>query len=423
MRKTFFVIIALSVAISSLSQTRIKVMAYNLMHYPGSTYYNTATGNYESRAFVLKDILDEYQPDIFMVSELKNSAGANEILFQSLATEDDRYQMAEFQNNHSSGYTELQQLVYYNSKKLVLTDQSFIVTNIRDINQYSFIINTEPQINIEVFVAHLKASNGVENEYKRLYMVEEFTDYLETIPDDTYVMIGGDFNFYSAYELGYRELLDEENSIRLVDPINSFGAWHNNSDYTDIHTQSPLQSNWHFHSEFGGSEGVTGGLDDRFDFILISENMQDGDELTYVPDTYKAYGNNGNCFNGDITDSDCDGEYSEYTRTLLHNMSDHLPVVMELETGTSVVTSNTSLTYNLNLIGSNYVNESIQLNIGQNLIGKEIEIHNQLGQLVLKQELVSENQKISISHLNAGLYYFSCPQISLHSPLKFIILD
>ena len=55
----------------------------------------------------------------------------------------------------------------------------------------------------------------------------------------------------------------DNNGGRLFDPIDRIGNWHNNSSFSDVHTQSPRTA------QFGG--GASGGMDDRFDFILFSK--------------------------------------------------------------------------------------------------------------------------------------------------------
>ena len=53
----------------------------------------------------------------------------------------------------------------------------------------------------------------------------------------------------------------------MADPINTPGSWNNNEDFRGVHTQSTRTSS----SGFGGGAG--GGLDDRFDFIMVSQNL------------------------------------------------------------------------------------------------------------------------------------------------------
>ncbi len=420
MREINSFVLTLLVAFFNISlsgQTNLRVMSYNIMHYPYTQYYNTETDTFSDRAPVLRAILEEIEPDIFFVCELQEDQAADYLLQEALWPISTFYDKAIFTYNHSSSYTDLQQMLYYNTEKLTLTNQDFIYTNIRDINHYTLSTNTTPSVVLEVFVAHLKASQGETNEDKRLQMSQAFTNYLETLPEESYVLFGGDFNFYNSYESGFQELMDNTNAIELVDPINASGIWHNNADFKEIHTQSPLQTHTHFQTLSGGPDGVTGGMDDRFDFILLSENFLTSQDIHYVEDSYKAYGNNGNCFNENINDPSCSGEYTAYTRDLLFNMSDHIPVVLDLELTSSAGFSDY---IEFSLLGSNYCNEVLQLEVDSRLLQTSVEVYNQIGQVVLRQDLSKTVTSLNISRLERGIYYLRVPQFSVLSPLKFI---
>jgi len=404
----------------SFGQTRIKAMTFNLMHYPGTLYYDDATNTFVDRTPVLKGILDTFQPDLLMVCELESSVGSDLILQNALQTTDNRYNRANFITNQSSNDDSLQQLVFYNSQKLTLTFQDIINTYIRDINHYSFQLNTGNTVYLEVFVAHLKSSTGSDNETKRLQMVQQFTNYLANLPTDRYVIFAGDFNLYNSSEIAYQEILDPTNPIVLVDPINSPGNWSNNSSYAAIHTQSPLTTNSQFQGAGGSWDGVTGGMDDRFDFMMVSQNMINGIGLKYVTDTYKAYGNNGNCFNLSINNPDCSGTYSQDLRNLIFNMSDHIPVVMELETPYSLNVNEFTSSSFVYFTSSNIENKQIELSVSENLLNTEYTIFNQLGQNVETSRFNQTNQNIDISTFSAGVYYLKIANTVHITPLKFI---
>jgi endonuclease/exonuclease/phosphatase family metal-dependent hydrolase len=407
-------------SIVSIGQTRIKAMTFNLMHYPSTLYYNDATNTFIDRTPVLKGILDTFQPDLFMVCELESASGSDLILQNALQTIDNRYNRANFSTNQSANDDSLQQLVFYNSQKLTLYSQDIIITDTRDINHYSFQLNAANAIYLEVFVAHLKSSTGSDNENKRLQMVQQFTNYLANLPTDRYVIFSGDFNLYKSSETAYQEIIDPTNHIVMVDPINSPGNWSNNSTFAAIHTQSPLTTHDQFKRPNGSWDGVTGGMDDRFDFMMVSQNMINGTNLKYVPNTYKAYGNNGNCYNLSINNSDCSGTYSQELRNLIFNMSDHLPVVMELETPYSLNVhefTNPSFVY---FNSSNIENKQIELSISENLMNTEYAIFNQLGQKVETSWFYQTNQRIDISAFSDGVYYIKTANTVNNLPLKFI---
>ncbi len=406
MASRFVVFFFLFVTIFQYAQTRIKVMTFNLMHYPGTYYYDEATNSFKNRTYVLKSILDSYQPDIFSVCELQNATGAEQILNIALATPNHIYNSANFVVNQSSNDDTLQQLVFYNQQKFTLLSQDVITTHIRDINHYHFKLNSNVDVYLDVFVTHLKASNNDESEYKRWEMVDQFTTYLSNLSTDSNVIFTGDFNFYDSYESGYQEIIDTTNPIVMVDPINSPGYWSNNSTYAGIHTQSPITTNGHFqYSSTGGTDGVTGGMDDRFDFIMLSQNMMSSANLTYVPDTYKAYGNNGNCYNSYISNTSCNGTYSQELRNLLFNMSDHIPIVLELETPYALHNPELEITKAVKIINGNVQSTTLSLEVPYPYLNTEYKLINSLGQTVSKGFLENINQKIEIDHLNQGVYF------------------
>ena len=394
------------------AQDVIKTMFYNLLEFPEAPPANRAT--------ILKTILDDYQPDLFMVCELQSEEGANSILNISLQTTDNRYARAAFVSNQSNPTTDLQQMVFFNTHKLILESQDIINTGIRDINHYLFKLNTSDNgtnpIYLDVFVAHLKSSQGFENENKRLDMVLDFTSTLINIPSDHYLLFSGDFNLYSDQEGAYQELLDVTNAIILKDPINRNGNWHNNIAFQDIHTQSSRISNDDF-----GNAGAGGGIDDRFDFILISENLENSVTLKYTPNTYKAFGNNGNYYDKSINDASCTGTFSPVIREALYNMSDHLPVVMQLETDKTLSTKRLTQkeTY-VKFANGNIISNQIDLKINSSFLNQQIHIYNSLGQKINTTIINNENITIDATHFANGIYFIQLTNST--SSLKFIKL-
>ncbi len=406
---TYLFIIGFLHAINA--QETINTMFYNLLEFPDAPPSN--------RADILKTILDDYKPDLFMVCELKSEEGANAILNTSLHTNSNRYLKATYVSNQSNIQTDLQQLVFYNSKKLILESQDLINTGIRDINHYLFKLNTTTAtinpIYLDVFVAHLKSSQGQDNEQKRLNMVLDFTSTLTAIPSNHFVLFSGDLNLYTSQEDAYQELLDPTNAIVLKDPIDRPGKWHINSTFKDIHTQSTRKSNVNF-----DGFGAGGDLDDRFDFILISENLENSSTLKYKPNSYKAYGNNGNCYNKSINDPTCNGsEYNSSIRDALYNMSDHLPVVLQLETDQALSIEENNIIENyLQFKNGNLISDAITLTVNSSILGKNIVLYNSMGQKIKTIILDKSSKIIDATYLSAGIYYIKLQNTT--TPLKFI---
>jgi endonuclease/exonuclease/phosphatase family metal-dependent hydrolase len=396
------------------SQENLKLMFYNVLNYP--------LQEPASRIQNLEVIITDYSPDLFMICELNNEAGADNIL-NIMQYANSNYQRAVFKFNTSDDnigdQNELQNMLYYDSSKFSLESQTIVASSYRDFNHYILKIKTVDAdtnpIYLDVFVSHLKASSGTTNQQLRLAMVNDFVAYLETLPNDRNVVFGGDLNIYTSSEPAFQELIDTNNNITFVDPADRVGSWHNNINYIDVFTQSTRTQN--------GLGGATGGFDDRFDFILTSENMLTNTDLFYVPDSYQVYGNNANsnCYNGEINTANCDGSEFNFTiRDALYYMSDHLPVTLELQTPEALSVETPTYFNGIKFVGSNVVSEQLQLKITNSAIDN-LTIYNTLGQKIetLKTKNVA-NLTIDVSKLASGIYYILTSN-KLIKPLKFVI--
>ncbi|WP_026452288.1 T9SS type A sorting domain-containing protein [Aequorivita capsosiphonis] len=397
MSKKFLCLVFIMVAFCVTAQGTIKTMCYNLLEFPSA--------NPPNREEILRDILNEYQPDIFMISELESEAGANLILDIALNSQGEDYVMAPFEPSQS-GDPEHLQLIFYRKGMFSLVTWEVLPTPVRDINYYQLKLSTSDQqsdpVFLNVFVSHLKSSQGNANKQLRLQMVQEFTNRLETLDPNSFVIFGGDFNFYTQSEPGYQKLLDSTNAIVMVDPIDRPGSWHNNINFQDIHSQSTRM----YSGPFGAGAG--GGLDDRFDFIVMSQNMQSDPKLKYIPETYKSYGNNGNCYDMSINDPDCIGDFSQELRENLYNMSDHLPIVMNLETNKQIVLNTETIVHqNTITLESTWIMNKLNIHLNSNLSGNiSFEVYNVLGQKLLEHESTnSEYISIDMNRLSDGIYY------------------
>ena len=424
-RTTMFLLLILFVNVN-FGQTRIKAMMYNVLNYSDSEVSRNKTP-------FLSTILGEVKPDLFMVCEMIDEIGSNYLFENSIIPFNENFQKAPFEENQSGSYS-LQQMVYYNTEKLILEETRVITADTRDINQYTFKINTENgntnPITIEVFVTHLKASTGSSNRQRRLNSIQSFVSYTNNIADDSYVLFAGDLNFYTSNEEGYQHLIDDRNPIVIIDPIdrptpnfpddgidyyenyNSTYFW-NNSSFRDIHSQSTRTSNIGFIDD----SGSTGGLDDRFDFIMMSKNFNTSTSLYYVNDSYKVVGNNGNCYNSFISNPNCSGEYSQTLRDALIEFSDHLPVVMEIETPENTLSTN--LISETNFIGSNIIKDYLKITSPNDI--NNLKIYSITGQLIdvkLSKNTGNDTIIIDVKHISKGIYYLSHQK--LKKPLKFI---
>lgn len=310
-----FGIICFSPSKKIYTQDTLEVMYYNILNYPGST---------SGRVDYFKTINQYIKADIILVNEILSESGADLLLQDGLNVYGlNHYQRAVFINGYDTD-----NMLFYNSQKLVLYSQDTIETALRLINEYVMYYKTEtysPSTDttfLRFYSAHLKASPGSDNEQKRLAEVLEYKEHINGMPNAKNIFFGGDFNTYSSSDPAYQSLIND-GIFPLNDPLPA-GNWHVNDDYASIHTQSPRTAS------FGG--GATGGMDDRFDFILFSDDIVAGTNgVTYVPNSCYAFGNDGNHFNVSLLDLPINSTIPDSVIQALYYMADHLPVLCNIE--------------------------------------------------------------------------------------------
>ncbi len=170
-----------------------------------------------------------------------------------------------------------------------------------------------------MYVSHFKASQGDENEDRRNVEATQIRNNANALGQGAHIIYAGDLNLYSGNEPAFSTFLAPGNG-QAFDPVNAPLNWSNSSSRI-FHTQSPVTS-----ARYNGQ--ITGGLDDRFDFQLLSGEFLDNEGLSYLPGTYRAFGNNGT----HSYDSSLGGNgASSLVLNALRNTSDHLPVVVDYQ--------------------------------------------------------------------------------------------
>jgi hypothetical protein len=293
----------------------LRVLSYNLLKFPDVS---------PNRIDTLKSILAYVKPDIFMACELTSGAGANDILFNALNEDGvSHYDMADYVPGPDT-----ENALYFNSDKLALAEQNVIPTDLRDINEYVLyyksddLETTGDTVFFYVFVCHLKASSGFEAQ--RNGQAIALKTYINTRGYSENIIIGGDFNFYgSDTEPAWNTILTG-GGVTIKDPITAPGHWHADPGFAWLHTQSTRSE------AFDG--GAFGGMDDRFDFIFIGEDLKTyANDARYIDGSYRAIGQDGYHYNKSLVEEPTNtSEPSEIIWNLYH-MSDHLPVYMEIE--------------------------------------------------------------------------------------------
>lgn len=334
MMKRIFLLLALTTLLGIQLQAQrdtLRVVFYNVLKFPGST---------GDRADSMRAIFDYLKPDIVCLTELNNEAGADLILSKAFNhTNPTQYARAPYIDGFDT-----ETLVMFNTQKLMLaTYDSISTAGSTAFGSSRYIGHTrlyyrDPFLSVhrdtqyvDVIGMHLTAANDVGPIESRRIQARMLKEWLDVRPYVKYIIAGGDLNVYTSNEPGYQILLDS-GVMKLYDPIARPGDWSNNATFADVHTQSTRVRS------FNG--GATGGMDDRFDFILLSDSvLRNGSPLKYINGSYTAVGNTGLLFNDSLTHPPVSNIVPWDVLSAMYHVSDHLPVYAEFEVIQRIIVS------------------------------------------------------------------------------------
>lgn len=417
-RGTIFFLIGLLMTYSVKSQDNfdiIRMMHYNLLNYRNTTPQCDGTTNPPAtKDAALKTILNHAKPDLVTLNEIgANPVNANRLLTNAFVVDGMDYDFANYSNNASSS---LVNMLFYNRNRLVIQKQTMIDKSVsgqllvRVIDIYTLYykdpigLAAGDTVFFHAAVAHLKAGDTQADKEERARMTEALMAYIQktkTKPENW--ILSGDFNIQSSTETSYQNLINHSVSdIRFFDPADASGTWNNNANFAGLHTQSTRTS-----STNGGCFSSSG-LDDRFDFILANKEVMDNSlHLQYIKNSYKAIGQDGNRFNSTIN-SPTNNSVPTDVVTALYNLSDHLPVAMDMKVRKWVLGQEPS-TSGARFRVQNPAFQNLQLQLDEK--GKRnltILIVDISGKTVLEEAYpMTDTKEISldISGLRDGLYY------------------
>lgn len=300
------------------AQDTIKVMWYNILNYPD---INSA------RIAYLQTILQYEKPDIFVVCEITSPAGASTILNTALNVGTTNYAMV----NYTDGPDD-ENMLFYNTAKIGFKEQNEIQATPRQFNEY-ILYYKDPALTassdtayLYMYAAHLKAGNTSGDASERASASAMLRSYLNTRPSAENTILGGDMNIYGSSESAY-SIFTGETQANLFDPIGP-GEYHSNASFAIHHTQSTRLL-----SIDGGS---TGGMDDRFDMMLFSDDIRYGSNgVQFLAGSYRVVGQDGQHFNLALNEP-ANTSVPANILNALYYMSDHLPITMKLLAGGGV---------------------------------------------------------------------------------------
>ena len=307
MNKILLILFILFINILDLkSQDTVKIATYNLLRYGSNT----------NRNLDFKKVIDYIKADLYITQELTNNSGVTNFLNNVLNKDANKFLSAKFYDD-----TDIDQALFYDKNKFEILSTSKIEGDPRNIVAYR-LKHIQSEKIFFVFNLHMKASKGSSEEQRRYNQVEQLINYTKQMNEDHFYVVAGDFNIYSTNEPAYQKFFETTSTGygKFNDLVKVEGTYRN-PEYAIYHTQSPRTS------QFGG--GASGGMDDRFDYILFSDSLMDSNNTFVIKDSYEVIGNDGNHYDMAINVSP-NSAVSQEIADALHDASDHLPVSVDL---------------------------------------------------------------------------------------------
>lgn len=208
----------------------------------------------------------------------------------------------------------------------------------RNIMRYDVVIKpqTPQEFHMSIYSTHMKTGSSGSDQSRRLLEAQRIRDNAEVLPKGWHFMLCGDFNIQSSQEAAYQELVGSQTNKlgRFVDPISTLGNWNNNSSFRFVHTQD---------------QSGAGGMDDRYDQILVSTGLVDEIGVEYVGEpllpystttwndsnhSYRSWGNDGTSFNTSLTVANNQMVGPTIAQALINSApgGGHLPIFLDIET-------------------------------------------------------------------------------------------
>lgn len=392
-------ILLISVCMSvSYSQDTAKIMSYNLLNYSGG----------ESKNQNFRKTINYSNPDILAVCEIISQSAVDDMLANVM----NYYTPGLYSAGTFINGPDTDNAIFYKPSKFTFLSNIPISTSLRDINMFTLIHN-ESNDTVRIFEVHLKASNTSADQQQRLEEVNILRGITNSFSPGMEFMVMGDFNIYTANETAYIRLLQVEatNEGQFVDPYSLPGTW-NQFSYAIYHSQSTRTRSI-------GDGGATGGLDDRFDFILNSKAVTEEGRVKFIPNSLKSFGNDGNHYNDSINKQPNTAVPDSIANALYYG-SDHLPVyaLYKFDENPSSVKTISGVVPDEFKLHQNYPNPfnpstKITFDIIENKSNKPVKliIYDALGKEIAT--LVDENLsagryevEFNAGQYNSGIYYY-----------------
>ena len=396
------------------AQDTLTVMQYNLLYYgnyqSGFADCFETNNNTQRKDECIRTIFDHVKPDIFTVCEFgATQALLNDFLHHNLNINGANYWQSDNIINYAG--SNIINHIFFDSRKMGLKKHIALRTQPRDTDVYELYLKTPSlsagdTIKLICIVAHPKAGQGYESQRRAL--MQRAMDYINTNYPTDNVLIMGDFNMYGASEPGYRLLTQTYSNPKIcfMDPlalVGGVGEWNNNALFAPFHTQSTRS--------YSDECFSNGGLDDRFDFILMADEIAFSyNHMRYVQGSYHAVGNDGHHFNLSV-EQGYNSSVPAAVAEALFDGSDHLPVTMKIAVDVHLGVEDHETQSFYATVAPNPASDRAVLNFFNPAQGQvQFELYSLQGQLMQREVAAfgegSQQFELSLQELTEGFYLF-----------------
>lgn len=413
----FFVI---STTSQAQSYQRLKVMTYNLLNYRNTTSYCDGTNNSSSQKdSYLKTIVGHVQPHILVCEEVGAQSGvpADRILTNALNTGGVNYWAKASYTNNS--FSDIVNAAFYDTRYVGLKSQDYITMDannqslVRVIDFYRFyykdslLADNPDTVFFTVVGVHFKAGSATSDKNDRTAAALAIMQHIQYDVEDDNVILVGDLNLNSGNDAAFQHLINYSVAgVRLYDPMNETGTWYNDYGVRLLHTQSTRNSN----TNSGCFSG--GGLDDRFDHILVSDEILNGaEEMEVDVNSFTVVGNDGLHLNQALTDG-TNLSVPASVLTALYGMSDHLPVTLEFDVRKLSIglkeNTEARVVIRVSQITPNQIQVDWPTNIGR---VEKLEVYDINGRLLYTENPTDNRRQITLNPTPAGVYFVRLTEV------------
>ena len=371
-KPTIFAVLFLAFGLSApvISQAQLRVVTYNTLDKPDdATDISQLRTIFDAIATTARNGIAK-RPDIIGLQEQKTFSQFDSTASRIADELNDLYGVASY-DSALIGFGTDKVAVVYDSATVGLESSVAIPTGgPRPTHRVEFqpVGYTDSDASLYSYVSHLKASSSSADQATRAAEATAIRNNADALGADANIIYMGDFNFSSIGEAGYANLRSA-GAAQAVDPLGLTSWGFSEAEYMTQSTRISFQSDG----------GATGGMDDRFDLQLVTDELLDGEGLSYLgpssiglgalEHSQQAFGNDGVSWNTKINNTFVGRSQSSTVINALHDFSDHLPVVtdfqlpaiMQVVTDTLPTTLDLDESFSLDVMVQNVANVLVAL--------------------------------------------------------------